>query len=67
MQFIRQKEGMPCRGILVDEKLNMNQHCVLAAQKVNAQNSILGCISRGVERRKKEEIAPPLLCSHEAP
>ena len=31
MQLIRQKEGMPCRGILVDEKLNMNQHCVLAA------------------------------------
>ncbi|GAB0178958.1 hypothetical protein GRJ2_000361100 [Grus japonensis] len=45
-------------GVLVDEKLNMTQQCVLAVQK---GNSILGFIQRSMTSRLREVILP--LCS----
>jgi len=42
-------------GVLVDEKLNMTQQCVLTAQKAK---HILGCINRSVTSRSREEVLP---------
>ncbi|GAB0192692.1 cAMP-dependent protein kinase inhibitor alpha [Grus japonensis] len=42
-------------GVLIDEKLNMTQQSVLAAQKANGD---LGCITNSVTRRSREGILP---------
>lgn len=49
--------------VLVGEKLNMSQQCVLADQKASG---VLGSIKRVVASREREVI-DLLLCSHEAP
>ena len=39
----------------MDEKLDMSQHCVLAAQKVNC---VLGCIKKGEWPARRGRIVP---------
>ncbi|PKU38914.1 rna-directed dna polymerase from mobile element jockey-like [Limosa lapponica baueri] len=51
-------------GVLVDEKLNMNQYCVFAAQKAT---HILGCTKRSMASKAREGISALLLHSGETP
>lgn len=41
-------------GLLVDEKMNLSQQCVLVAQKAKC---ILGCIKRRMTSRARQEIS----------
>jgi len=42
-------------GVLVDNKLNMNEQCAAVEKKTN---SVLGCINKGITSRDKEVIIP---------
>jgi len=46
-------------AVSVDERFDMSQQCLLAAQKAN---HILGFIKRSVINRLREVISAPILC-----
>ena len=54
-EWLQSSPGQKDLGMLVDERLNMSQQCVLASQKASC---ILGCIKRIVISRSREVILP---------
>ena len=60
--WIVSSPGKKDLGMLVDEKRNVTQQCVLATQKAN---HILGCTKRNMASRWREVIVP--LCSGDTP
>ncbi|GAB0186147.1 cAMP-dependent protein kinase inhibitor alpha [Grus japonensis] len=54
-EWIESNSGEKDLGVLIDEKLNMSQQCVLTAQKASL---ILGCIEISVTSRLREVIFP---------
>ncbi|KAJ7411361.1 rna-directed dna polymerase from mobile element jockey-like [Willisornis vidua] len=63
-EFIQSSPAEKDLRVLVDERLDMSQQCVLTAKKANC---MLSCIKRGVASRSKEVILPSHYCTLQRP
>jgi len=64
MYFIWDMSPAEDLQVLMDEKLDMTQHCAFTAQKAS---HILGCITSSVASRLREGDSAPLLHSGKSP